>query len=100
MRHHSAPSWRQRLWLVGAALISCAVALQAQEPKPVPAPQPRTAMAAEPDEEEAVAAAPVKLDCAWLPFPDKEKFKVLGLWWFEENTNLWRMPKANFDSLP
>jgi lysophospholipase L1-like esterase len=55
----------------------------------------------EQSEEETEAVKPPKLDCAWLPFPDTNKFKVLGLWWFgETQSNLWRMPKAQFDSLP
>ena len=58
-------------------------------------------MAAEPAEEETAAVKPPKLDCDWLPFPDAAKFKVLGLWWFGDNKpNLYRMPKAQFDSLP
>lgn len=37
----------------------------------------------------------------WLPFPDGEKFKVLGLHWFDENQHkLWRMPAKEMDFLP
>ena len=58
-------------------------------------------MAAEQSEEETEAVKPPKLDCAWLPFPDSAKFKVLGLWWFDQNQpKLWRMPAAQFGSLP
>ncbi len=68
-----------------------------------PAPGPAAAQTPTPDqgEEQSEPATPAKLDCAWLPFPDTAKFKVLGLRWFDENSpNLWRMPKAQFESLP
>ena len=74
--------------------------LAAQEAAPVPVAKADPAMAAEATEEEAEAVKPPKLDCDWLTFPDSAKFKVLGLYWFEANTNLWRMPKAGFESLP
>lgn len=83
--------------LVFAGLVT---SLVAQEPKPAPAP-PTNNTTAEPAEEEAEPAKPPKLDCAWLPFPDPAKFKVLGLWWFEQNQpKLWRMPGTEFDTLP
>ena len=89
------------LWFFTVAFALLIATLQAQESKPAPTAQTDPAMAPEQGEEESEAVKPPKLDCAWLPFPDTEKFKVLGLWWFEENrSNLWRMPKAQFDSLP
>lgn len=37
----------------------------------------------------------------WIPFPDNEKIKVLGLYWFGENQpKLWRMPAKEMDALP
>lgn len=37
----------------------------------------------------------------WRPFPDRERFKVLGLPWFDTNApKLWRMPRERIDSLP
>jgi lysophospholipase L1-like esterase len=37
----------------------------------------------------------------WFAFPDSAKFKVLGLYWFDQNKpNLWRMPAKDMDSLP
>jgi len=37
----------------------------------------------------------------WLPFPDRAKFKVLGIHWFDESDpRLWRMPAKEMDSLP
>ncbi|MFA5859185.1 MAG: SGNH/GDSL hydrolase family protein [Elusimicrobiota bacterium] len=42
-----------------------------------------------------------KIEFTWLPFPDNSKFKVLGLYWFEENNpKFWRMPVSKFESLP
>jgi hypothetical protein len=83
------------------ALAALATALNAQEPKQAPAAQAGQAMVAEPAEEEGQAVKPAKLDCAWLPFPDNARFKVLGLYWFEENKpKLWRMPVGQFDTLP
>ena len=47
------------------------------------------------------AAAKEPIPFEWLPFPDTAKFKVLGLRWFEQNQpKLWRMPKAQFSTLP
>jgi hypothetical protein len=83
------------------ALAALVTTLNAQEPKQAPAPQVVQPMAAEPAEEETAAVKPAKLDCDWLPFPDTARFKVLGLYWFDDNKpNLYRMPKAQFDSLP
>jgi lysophospholipase L1-like esterase len=88
-------------WLLIVALATLFSTLQAQEPKPVSNPPVAAATAAQPAEEETEAPRAPKLDCAWLPFPDAAKFKVLGLWWFEENKpQLWRMPAGQFDSLP
>jgi len=37
----------------------------------------------------------------WFAFPDNAKFKVLGLYWFDQNKpNLWRMPAKDMGSLP
>jgi len=60
-----------------------------------PAAQPGSAA------EDGEAAKKGKIVCDWLPFPDNTKFKVLGLYWFEENKpQFWRMPKGPVDSLP
>jgi hypothetical protein len=91
----------QSLCTISVALTCLTATLMAQETKPAPAAPKNAAGAPEELDEEAQAVQPPKLDCAWLPFPDTAKFKVLGLWWFGENqTNLWRMPRSQFDSLP
>ena len=101
MKASPALIWSKTLWFFTVAFAPLIATLQAQESKPAPTAQTDPAMAPEQGEEESEAVKPPKLDCAWLPFSDTEKFKVLGLWWFEENkSNLWRMPKAQFDSLP
>lgn len=83
--------------LLSMVLAIFVTALNVQEAKPASAAE---AQVAEPAAE-AQAPKPAKLDCAWLPFPDTAKFKVLGLPWFEQNKpNLYRMPRAQFDSLP
>ncbi len=86
--------------LLSTALAACVTTLNAQETQPASAVQAVQAPTAE-TVAEAQAPKPAKLDCAWLPFPDSAKFKVLGLPWFDENKpNLYRMPRAQFDSLP
>lgn len=101
MKSSLAPISFRSLWVFGMALAPLITMLNAQESKPAAAARTDPAMAAEQGEEESAPAKPPKLDCAWLPFPDTAKFKVLGLWWFDENKpNFWRMPKSQFDSLP
>jgi len=91
----------KNLGLMSLPLAVLVTTLNAQEAKPPPAPEAAQPMEAEPDEQEAVTVKPPKLDCDWLPFPDTAKFKVLGLHWFNDNQpNLYRMPKVQFDSLP
>jgi GDSL-like Lipase/Acylhydrolase family/N-terminus of Esterase_SGNH_hydro-type len=101
MKLRFSPISHQTLGLICFPLAVLATALNAQEPKPAPNAQAVRPMVAESAEAESEAARPGKLDCAWLPFPDNAKFKVLGLFWFEENKpELWRMPAGHFDSLP
>lgn len=89
------------LRLIAIAFISLGAALNAQVTNPVPAVRGDQSIAAEPAGEDSGTGKPAKLDCIWLPFPDGAKFKVLGLWWFEQNKpKLWRMPAVQFDSLP
>ena len=89
------------LWVCTVALATVIATLYAQETKPAPAAQADPAAVVEPAEEEAQAAKPAKLDCAWLPFPDNVRFKVLGLHWFEQDQpKLWRMPAEQFGTLP
>jgi hypothetical protein len=89
------------LWGVSVALAALIATLNAQESKLAVPAGPAQGSVSEPDEAESEATGPAKLDCAWLPFPDSAKFKVLGLHWFEQNqTKLWRMPVAGFDALP
>ncbi len=91
----------KNLGLMSLPLAVLVITLKAQEAKPPPAPQAVQSAEAEPGDEEAAAVKPPKLDCDWLPFPDTAKFKVLGLHWFDDNQpNLYRMPKAQFESLP
>lgn len=91
----------KRAWLLSTAMAGLIATLHAQDPKPAPTAQRGQIAAPEPAEEETAAVKVPKLDCAWLPFPDSAKFKVLGLWWFDQNkSNLWRMPVAQFDTLP
>jgi hypothetical protein len=83
------------------ALVGLIASLNAQQTNPAAAARTDQTAAPEPADEDADAVKPAKLDCAWLPFPDSAKFKVLGLRWFEQNQpKLWRMPAAEFDSLP
>jgi lysophospholipase L1-like esterase len=45
--------------------------------------------------------SPAKGEIHWLAFPDNTKFKVLGLYWFNQNKpKLWRMPAMDMASLP
>jgi hypothetical protein len=91
----------KNLGLISLPLAVLVTTLNAQETPPSPAPQASQPLAAEPGEEETAAVKPPKLDCDWLPFPDTARFKLLGLHWFDDNKpNLYRMPKAQFDSLP
>jgi hypothetical protein len=99
MKPPRAPTSFNSLWWISSALAALIATLNAQQSSP--AATARTSITPEQGEEASEAVAPTKLDCAWLPFPDSAKFKVLGLWWFDEDKpNLWRMPKAQFDSLP
>ena len=89
------------LWVVSLALTPLIATLNAQETNPAVAVRKDQGTMPEQGEEESEAAKPAKLDCAWLPFPDSVRFKVLGLHWFEENKpKLWRMPAGQFDALP
>lgn len=89
------------VWFITLALAGLNASLNAQQTNPAPAVRADQTAAPEPADEDSVAVKQAKLDCTWLPFPDSAKFKVLGLWWFDQNKpNLWRMPKAQFDSLP
>jgi hypothetical protein len=91
----------KNLWAVSSTLAVLIASLNAQESRPAVAARTDQGTTPEQGEEESEPAGPPKLDCAWMPFPDTAKFKVLGLWWFDENkSNLWRMPKSQFDSLP
>lgn len=89
------------VWFITLALAGLNASLNAQQTNPAPAVRADQTAAPEPADEDSVAVKQAKLDCTCLPFPDSAKFKVLGLWWFDQNKpNLWRMPKAQFDSLP
>jgi hypothetical protein len=89
------------VWFITLTLAGLVARLNAQQTNPAPAARADQTAAAEPADEDSEAGKQAKLDCAWLPFPDSAKFKVLGLWWFDKNkSNFWRMPEAQFDSLP
>jgi hypothetical protein len=89
------------VWFITLTLAGLVARLNAQQTNPAPAARADQTAAAEPAGEDSEAGKQAKLDCAWLPFPDSAKFKVLGLWWFDKNkSNFWRMPEAQFDSLP
>src|ERR1035437_5620685 len=89
------------VWFITLALAALNATLKAQQTNPAPAARAGQTAAPEPAVEDSVAVKQAKLDCTWLPFPDSAKFKVLGLWWFDQNkSNFWRMPAAQFDSLP
>jgi hypothetical protein len=89
------------IWFITLALAGLVASLNAQQTNPAPAVRAEQTVAPEPADEDSVAEKPAKLDCTWLPFPDNAKFKVLGLWWFDQNQpKMWRMPATQFDSLP
>ena len=89
------------VWFRSLALAGLIASLNAQQTNSSLGPRADQTSAPEPADEDSVAEKPAKLDCTWLPFPDSAKFKVLGLWWFEQNQpRMWRMPTAQFDSLP
>jgi hypothetical protein len=89
------------VWFVTIVLVGLIARLNAQETNPAPAARANQVAAPEPAGEDSEAGKQAKLDCTWLPFPDSAKFKVLGLWWFDQNKpKFWRMPEAQFDSLP
>jgi hypothetical protein len=89
------------VWCIALALAGLIASLNAQQTNSAPAARADQTATAEPADEDGVVEKPAKLDCTWLPFPDSEKFKVLGLWWFEQNQpKMWRMPAAKFESLP
>lgn len=47
------------------------------------------------------APPPANTGFQWLAFPDSTRFKVLGLYWFDQNKpNFWRMPAKDMGSLP
>ena len=101
MKTARTPTSFKSLWVCTVTLAAVIATLNTQETKGAPAAQADPAAVAEPAEEEAQAAKPAKLDCAWLPFPDNARFKVLGLHWFEQDQpRLWRMPAEQFDTLP
>jgi hypothetical protein len=101
MKTALAPISFKSLCGVSVALAALIGTLSAQETKPAPAAQAAQILVPEPAEAEDQEVKPAKLDCAWLPFPDNARFKVLGLYWFEENKpKLWRMPVGQFDTLP
>jgi hypothetical protein len=101
MKTAPVPTSCKHLGGVSVALALLIATLSAQESKRPLAARTEPAIAPEQGEAESEAAKPAKLDCAWLPFPDNARFKVRGLYWFEENKpKLWRMPAAQFDTLP
>ena len=83
------------------ALIGLLANLNARQTNPAPASPAGRTPAPEQTEEDTAAESKAKVPFNWLPFPDKARFKVLGLYWFEENNpKLWRMPAGQFDALP
>lgn len=64
------------VWLFPLSLAGLVATLNAQQTGPAAAVLVDQTAAPEPTEE---ARKQAKLDCAWLPFPDSAKFKVLGL---------------------
>jgi hypothetical protein len=86
MKQHSANIPFPRALFSGLALFGLVTSLNARQAahsvEPAPAPDAQIAF-------------------NWLAFPDSTKFKVLGLYWFDENKpQLWRLPKAQYDELP
>lgn len=62
---------------------------------------PAQAASAEEGDDETTTVKKAPLDVEWMPFPDKSKFKVSGLYWFDENSpKLLRMPVGQLKSLP
>jgi hypothetical protein len=83
------------------ASIGLVSSLKAQEAKAAPLAPAAQAVATDPADEGGEVTRKPKVTFTWMAFPDSAKFKVLGLYWFEENQpKLWRVPKGQFDSLP
>ena len=83
------------------ALFGLITNLNAQPATPAPTP-PVVQTAAPNSAKEDIEAGPDSKNAFnWLSFPDNTRFKLLGLYWFDENKpQLWRMPKGQFDGLP
>lgn len=101
MKRHLRMTAFARTLFSTPAWVGLVAGLNAQEPKAAPVAPASEVTAAEPAEAGADATNKTKVPFTWMAFPDNAKFKVLGLYWFEENQPaLWRMPKAQFDTLP
>jgi hypothetical protein len=92
--------FKSRLFFV-LALVGLVTSLSARQTNSAPPSAMREEPAPDPTEEDTEVAGKPKIPFNWLPFPDNARFKVLGLYWFEENNpKLWRMPAGQFDALP
>lgn len=86
---------------IGPVLLGLMTNLNARQAGAAPAPAAGQSAAKAPAKEDPASGPDAKPAFNWLSFPDAARFKVLGLYWFEENKpQLWRLPKQQVDSLP